>query len=178
MLSNPLLITWGGSWAARSIPALPSAPASASNPITTVIRFSFRVIGSALLTLPRDVRHMFTPPRSWHPSLLLVGTPSASAARSVRGEFVRPELPADLSDLVACLLAQRVGGHHVVIPPVREHLEHFDGGLLEEAIGGEVLLVVALDGRRRLQRAESRLGAAVGRQRLVDPFPRSADPCP
>src|SRR5262245_54072139 len=44
VLSNPLLITWGGSWAARSMPALPRAPATASTAITAAIRFSLGLI--------------------------------------------------------------------------------------------------------------------------------------
>src|SRR5262245_50649009 len=44
VLSNPLLITCGGNWAARRAPALHSALASATSPTTAAVRFSSRLI--------------------------------------------------------------------------------------------------------------------------------------
>ena len=141
MLSNPLLITCGGSWAARRHRRAPERPASASSADHTAVRFSLRVIGlppHALLA--RSDRHRASAFLRWHPSLRRVSS-TCQASRtdvrqrraSVRRKLVRPELPPDLPDLVAPLLAQRVGGHHVVVATVLEHLEHLDGGLLEQA---------------------------------------------
>ena len=102
--------------------------------------------------------------------------PSCRRPVSVRRELVRPELSPDLSYLVACLLAFRIGGEHVVVPPVGEHLQHLGGGLLEEPDRREVLLVLAAQRRRRLQGAKPGLGRLVGRESLLDSGASSARP--
>src|SRR4030095_9595716 len=89
-------------------------------------------------------------PVVWHshdlriPPLIGPASPGRLAdPSSVGRELVRPELSPELPDLVASLLALRVGGEHVIIAPVLEHFEDFDGGLLEESDGCEVLPVFA-----------------------------------
>src|SRR4030095_10744043 len=68
VLSKPLLITCGGSWAARKAPPLPSAPASATSPITTRVRLTFRLI--ALPPSPLQGYGLLHIALScWHPSL-------------------------------------------------------------------------------------------------------------
>src|SRR6266436_8512376 len=90
-----------------------------------------RVLLLGPLLISMRCRHAGTPPSRSRPDL-------------VGRELARPEPPSHLSDLVAPLLAQRVGGKQMVIAPIVEHLEHFDGGLLEQTHGLEVLLMGGL----------------------------------
>src|SRR5207245_6047393 len=98
---------------------------------------------------------------------------AAGASRllsSVRRELVRPKLAPDLPDLVARLLALRIGGEQMPLGPVLEHLQRLDRGLLEQADGGQVDLVIVAKRGRRFQRATAGLSPAIRHQGLPIPL--------
>src|SRR5262249_47531889 len=107
-------------------------------------------------------RHPFSP-ESWR------ATGAATPRSLVGGKFVSPELRADGSNLVAPLLAQWICGEQVLVVPVIEHLQYFDGRFLEQPDSSKIVVVRALERRRRLQRVEPRLGSPTGCQRRVHP---------
>src|SRR4029450_8535900 len=88
---------------------------------------------------------------------------------SVGRKLVAPELESDFSNLVTCLLAQRVRGVEVIVTAAFEHLEFFDNGPAKEIDSGEIFLVLMAYRCGRLERADPRLGPPISGQRLVRP---------